>query len=78
MSALKKKPSRIGELIDDVLDEIERDTPYRPEAVATVAAWPAVVPVKMSVRNCCSTKKKSSAGLTSAWELRWWEILFSR
>ena len=50
MSALKKrKPSRIGELIDGVLDEIERDTPYRPEAVATVAAWTAVVPGKMSV-----------------------------
>ena len=49
MSAIKnRKPSRIGELIDDVLDEIERDTPYRPEAVATVAAWPAVVPGKMS------------------------------
>ena len=50
MSALKKrKPSRIGELIDGVLDEIERDTPYRPEAVATVAAWTTVVPGKMSV-----------------------------
>ncbi|MBN2289288.1 MAG: DUF721 domain-containing protein [Candidatus Glassbacteria bacterium] len=39
----RNKPSRIGELIEGVLEELEEETPYRPEAVATVAAWPTVV-----------------------------------
>jgi predicted nucleic acid-binding Zn ribbon protein len=49
MTLLKKrKPSRVGELIDGVLGELEKDTPYRPEAVATVSAWPAVVEGRVS------------------------------
>ena len=44
----KKRPSRIGKLIDNVLEEIEEETPYRPEAVATVTAWPTVVPERIS------------------------------
>jgi len=44
----KQEPGRIGKLIDEVLDEIEGNTPYRPEAVATVSAWPVVVEGKLS------------------------------
>ncbi len=44
----KEMPSRIDKLIDNLLEEIAEETPYRPEAVATVKAWPTVVPDRIS------------------------------
>lgn len=44
----KSRPGSLGKLIDAVLESAQSEKPFRPESVATVAAWPSVVPEKIA------------------------------